>query len=49
MLLGNRSRQNDLPINDLPIETWKDCKTKIHEIIQDKLKMKEYIEIDRYP
>ena len=48
--LEDRSRRNNLRIDGIdetPNETREDCKTKIQELIKDKLKMNEHIEIDR--
>ena len=48
--LEDRSRQNNLRIDrieETPNKTWEDCETKIQELIKDKLKMNEHIEIDR--
>ena len=47
--LEDRSRQNNLRINvinETMNETWEDCKIKILELIRNKVKMNEYIEID---
>ena len=32
---------------ETPNETWEDCEIKIQELIKNKLKMNEHIEIDR--
>ena len=48
--LDDRSRWNDLCIDGIeetPNKTWEDCEIKIQELIKKKLKIKEYIEIDR--
>ena len=34
-------------IEETPNETYKDCEIEIQELIKNKLKIKEYIEIDR--
>ena len=48
--LGDRSRRNSLRIDGIeetPNETWEDCEIKIQELIKNKLKINEHIEIDR--
>ena len=34
-------------IEETPNETWEDCEIKIPELINNKLKINEHIEIDR--
>ena len=48
--LKDRSRRNNLRIDgveETPNETWEDCQIKIQELIKNKLKINECIEIDR--
>ena len=48
--LQDRSRRNNLRIDgieEIPSETWEDCKIKMQELIKNKLKINEHIEIDR--
>ena len=48
--LENISRRNNLRIDGIeetPNETWEDCEIKIQELIKNKLKINEHIEIDR--
>ena len=48
--LEDRSRRNNLRIDgieEIPNETWEDCEIKIQELIKNKLKINEHIEIDR--
>ena len=48
--LDDRSRRNSLCIDGIeetPNETWEDCEIKIQELIKNKLKINEHIEIDR--
>ena len=47
--LEDRSRRNNLRIDsieEIPNETWEDCKIKIQELIKNKLKINEHTEID---
>ena len=48
--LKDRSRRNNLRIDgveETPNETWEDCQIKIQELIKNKLKINECIEIGR--
>ena len=46
--LEDRSRRNKLRIDGIeetPNETWEDCEIKMQELIKNKLKINEHIEV----
>ena len=46
--LEDRSRRNNLRIDGIeetPNETWEDCEIKMQELIKNKLKINEHIEV----